>query len=85
MEADHQRRQYRVINRPKRVLDITREELIEIVDRVIADHGDSDFYLELFQLNVPHPAASDLIYWLPTHWLRPLAHRSSRPRCHTSP
>ncbi|MFK4761032.1 hypothetical protein ACI3KS_08880 [Microbacterium sp. ZW T5_45] len=47
------------------MLDITREELIEIVDRVIADHGDSDFYLELFQLNVPHPAASDLIYWPP--------------------
>lgn len=55
----------RVVNRPDRVPDITREELIEIVDRISAADDSSDFYLELFETNVPHPEASDLIFWPP--------------------
>jgi len=51
------------VNRPSRIADITREELIEIVDRLSSDPENSDFYLELFEANVPHPEASDLIYW----------------------
>ncbi|WP_197517285.1 bacteriocin immunity protein [Microbacterium karelineae] len=55
----------RVMNRPERVPDITREELIEIVDRISAADDSGDFYLELFEMNVPHPEASDLIFWPP--------------------
>lgn len=48
-----------------RVLDITRDELAEIVRRIMAVDPDSDYYLRLFETNVPHPHASDLIYWPP--------------------
>lgn len=57
------------LDRPRRVHDITRDELIEIVNRVGAGVEDSDFYLELFESNVPHPEASDLIYWPPDELL----------------
>lgn len=55
----------RLLNRPRRVPDITRAELIEVVHRITTDIANSDFYLELFELNVPHPEAGDLIFWPP--------------------
>jgi hypothetical protein len=48
-----------------RVPDITRDELAEVVRRIMAAGPDSDYYLRLFEANVPHPSASDLIYWPP--------------------
>ena len=35
------------------------------MDRARRVDENSDFYLELFTTNVPHPSASDLIYWPP--------------------
>ena len=51
--------------RPGRVPGITREELAEIVRRIIAAGPDTDHYVELFEANVPHPRASGLIFWPP--------------------
>ncbi|MCO5995929.1 bacteriocin immunity protein [Actinoallomurus rhizosphaericola] len=45
-----------------RIPDITRPELVEIVRRILAADRETDFYLELFQCNTPHPGASDLIF-----------------------
>lgn len=53
------------LNRPRTVHDITRDELIEIVNRITTEVEHSEFYLELFEMNVPDPEASDLIYWPP--------------------
>ncbi|MEU6039613.1 hypothetical protein ABZ801_29835 [Actinomadura sp. NPDC047616] len=50
---------------PARVPDISRDELAEIVRRILAADPETDYYLRLFEANVPHPAASDLIYWPP--------------------
>lgn len=43
--------------------DISREEMVEIVSRVIAGDADQDFYLELFLANCKHPSETDLIFW----------------------
>mgnify|MGYP001061429343 CR=1 FL=1 len=48
---------------PTKLDDITKEELIEIVDRICEADDNTDFYLEVFEVNVPHPHVSDLIYW----------------------
>ncbi|GIO88093.1 hypothetical protein J25TS5_50250 [Paenibacillus faecis] len=51
---------------PRRVPDITREELVEIVRRLKdseISHGESMFYLQLLEANVPMPGVSDLVYW----------------------
>ncbi|MFI6874543.1 hypothetical protein ACIBL6_13970 [Streptomyces sp. NPDC050400] len=45
-----------------RVADVTREELIEIVGRVLANTAAHDYYLLLLEVNLPHPAVSGLIY-----------------------
>ncbi|MEQ4725362.1 bacteriocin immunity protein [Nonomuraea sp. B19D2] len=50
--------------RPK-VSDITREELAEIVRRIMEANPDSDYYLRLLEANVLHPRVSDLIFWPP--------------------
>ena len=48
--------------RPKKINDISKKELIEIVSRVLDGDPDIIFYQELFEANVPHPRASDLIF-----------------------
>ncbi|MFF9870306.1 hypothetical protein ACF1G0_33840 [Streptomyces sp. NPDC013953] len=53
--------------RPARpvVADITRDELVEIVRRILAADPESDYYLLLLGTNVLHPEVSDLIYYPP--------------------
>lgn len=49
-----------------RLPDIHREELVELVRRVMEEAGpehEIDFYLGLLELNIPDPRISDLIYW----------------------
>ncbi|AWB44915.1 hypothetical protein DCC85_12255 [Paenibacillus sp. CAA11] len=51
---------------PTRIPDITREELVEIARRLQDEelsHGDTKFYMQLLEANVPMPEVSDLIYW----------------------
>ncbi|WP_193318282.1 bacteriocin immunity protein [Nonomuraea phyllanthi] len=50
---------------PPRVPDITREELAEIVRRIMEADQETDYYLKLLDVNVPHPRVSDLIFWPP--------------------
>jgi hypothetical protein len=45
-----------------KVPDVTRDELVEIVRRLLAADPETDFYLLLLRANVAHPGASDLIY-----------------------
>ncbi|WOX16919.1 hypothetical protein [Streptomyces sp. N50] len=45
--------------------DATREELAEVVRRILAGDTDAEYYLRLFTANVAHPAASDLIFHPP--------------------
>jgi hypothetical protein len=44
---------------------LSREEMTEIVSRVMFQIGDPDydFYLELFRANCQHPSGTDLIFW----------------------
>lgn len=53
--------------RPARpvVADITRDELVEIVRRLLTVSPESDYYLRLLQANVPHPHMIDLIFHPP--------------------
>jgi hypothetical protein len=48
-----------------RLPDITREELVEIVRRVLEGGPEEDHYLRLFETNVAHPGASGLIFHPP--------------------
>jgi len=48
-----------------RITDITSDELVEIVRRLLAGDPDSDYYLRVLDTNVPHPRVSDLIYHPP--------------------
>lgn len=48
-----------------RIADITADELVEIVRRLLAGDPESDYYLRLLQTNVSHPRVSDLIYHPP--------------------
>ncbi|MFJ6838697.1 hypothetical protein [Streptomyces sp. NPDC091209] len=45
-----------------RVADVTRDELVEIVRRLLTVSPESDYYLQLLEANVPHPGVSDLIF-----------------------
>ncbi|MGW1883128.1 hypothetical protein [Streptomyces sp. NPDC001970] len=45
-----------------RVADITRDELVEVVQRVLAAGPESDYYLLLLKANVSHPGVGDLIF-----------------------
>ena len=50
-----------------KVANITREELIEIVRRIIeGDVRDQRYYLRILEANVVHPAACDLIFHPPS-------------------
>ncbi|WP_436535590.1 hypothetical protein [Actinoplanes sp. HUAS TT8] len=51
-------------SRPK-IPDITRDELTEIVRRIQAADDATDYYVLLLTTNVPHPRATDLIFWPP--------------------
>jgi hypothetical protein len=48
-----------------RLDDLTLEEMIEIVSRLMPQNGhpDSEFYLQLFLANSKHPGGTDLIFW----------------------
>ncbi|KUM95536.1 hypothetical protein AQI88_15750 [Streptomyces cellostaticus] len=52
-----------------RVPDITREELTEIVRRVVSGYAsgdpDADYYLLVLRTNVAHPRAADLLFHPP--------------------
>lgn len=49
----------------RRVPGVTRDELVEIVARIIAADADTDFYAALFEANVVMPGALDLIFHPP--------------------
>lgn len=53
--------------RPARpwIANITTEELVEIVRRILAGDPESDYYLRLFAANVSHPRVSGLIFHPP--------------------
>lgn len=44
------------------VVDITRDELIEIVRRLLGADAESDYYLRVLAANLSHPRVSDLIF-----------------------
>lgn len=44
------------------VADISRDELVEIVRRLLTASPASDYYLRLLEANVSHPRVSDLIF-----------------------
>ncbi|HAA15350.1 MAG TPA: hypothetical protein DCE41_28095 [Cytophagales bacterium] len=48
---------------PQKVTDITKEELVEVVQRISNADENVHFYLELLDQNLPHPRISNLIYW----------------------
>lgn len=50
--------------RPK-VADVTRDELIEIVSRILSVDGDTDYYVLLLETNVAYPRVANLIFWPP--------------------
>lgn len=45
-----------------RVAEVTRDELVEVVRRILAGDPDTDYYLRLLEANVPHPRAADLVF-----------------------
>ncbi|MDH6120252.1 hypothetical protein ABH930_006214 [Kitasatospora sp. GAS204A] len=45
-----------------RIEDITTDELVEIIRRLLAGGPESDYYLRLLEANVAHPRVSDLIF-----------------------
>lgn len=44
------------------VADVTRDELVEIVRRLLTVSPESDYYLRLLEANVSHPRVSDLVF-----------------------
>lgn len=48
-----------------RIADITADELVGIVRRILDGDPESDHFLALFEANVPHPRARGLIHWPP--------------------
>ncbi|TDC49682.1 hypothetical protein E1281_23055 [Actinomadura sp. KC345] len=52
--------------RHPRVPDVTRAELVEIVQRIMTSPSpDQDWYLLVLESNTSHPAVTDLIFWPP--------------------
>ncbi|AWK12876.1 hypothetical protein DDQ41_12475 [Streptomyces spongiicola] len=41
---------------------MTRDELVEIVGRLLAADPESDYYLLLLKANAPHPGVGDLVF-----------------------
>ncbi|MGW4890811.1 hypothetical protein ACWEQL_00865 [Kitasatospora sp. NPDC004240] len=50
-----------------RVADVTTEELVELVHRILAADPETDHYLRLLGANVPHPGVGGLIFRPPAH------------------
>ncbi|MDI1466087.1 hypothetical protein QEZ54_34440 [Catellatospora sp. KI3] len=48
-----------------RVPDVTRDELVELVRRIVAGGPDTDYYLLLLDTNTVHPGASSVIFHPP--------------------
>ncbi|MEV7026582.1 hypothetical protein [Kitasatospora sp. NPDC093558] len=48
-----------------RIVDITRDVLVEIVRRLLTGDPESDYYLQLLEANVSHPRVGDLIFHPP--------------------
>ncbi|WP_432972300.1 hypothetical protein [Dactylosporangium sp. CA-233914] len=48
---------------PVRVPGVSREELAEVVRRIRAVEGDTDYYLGVLEANVLDPRVSNLIFW----------------------
>ncbi|MFJ9523660.1 hypothetical protein ACIRPK_36205 [Kitasatospora sp. NPDC101801] len=48
-----------------RIADVTTDELVEVVRRILAGDPECDYYLRLLEANVPHPRVSDLIFHPP--------------------
>ncbi|MGW2324574.1 hypothetical protein ACWC5C_02270 [Streptomyces sp. NPDC001700] len=48
-----------------RVPGVTRDELVEIVRRVMTADPATDYYLRFLEANVPHPRVSELIFHPP--------------------
>lgn len=45
---------------------LTKEELLELIDALMNDEGteyETSFWLALLERNVPHPEVTNLIYW----------------------
>jgi hypothetical protein len=50
----------------KRLPDITRAELLELIRRAAECHGEEhevDFWLKMLAINIPDPRIADLIFW----------------------
>ncbi|WP_331771016.1 hypothetical protein OG948_46150 (plasmid) [Embleya sp. NBC_00888] len=45
-----------------RIADITRAELVEIVERILAGDAELDWYLLVLTVNVAHPRVTELIF-----------------------
>lgn len=48
-----------------RVPDITRDELVEVVRRLLTATPDTDWYLSLLEASVSHPRVADLLFHPP--------------------
>lgn len=48
-----------------RIADVTRDELVEVVRRILAGGPGSDYYLRLLEANVSHPRVSNLVFHPP--------------------
>ncbi len=48
--------------KPKKLDNVSKKELVEVVSRILDGDPDIIFYQEVFETNVPHPRASDLIF-----------------------
>ncbi|MFJ4192238.1 hypothetical protein [Kitasatospora sp. NPDC089509] len=48
-----------------RIADVTTDELVEIVRRILAGDPETDYYLRLLEANVTDPRVSDLIFHPP--------------------
>ncbi|QFY15048.1 hypothetical protein GBF35_50640 [Nonomuraea phyllanthi] len=44
---------------------MTRDELVEIIRRIMEADQETDYYFKLLKVNGLHPRVSDLIFWPP--------------------
>ncbi|MFD5390589.1 hypothetical protein ACFWMG_37845 [Streptomyces sp. NPDC127074] len=52
-----------------KVPDITRDELVELVRRILTADPEADYYTRLLEVNVPHPRVIDMIFHPPAELL----------------
>lgn len=46
-----------------KVADISREDLVAVVERIMAADAETDYYVLLLRANTPHPRVTDLIFY----------------------